>query len=143
MVIFELSPEDVLTFDVEDISDTMQSSIALSCSNTTDNSLVLYAVSSNPPFRYSITPDTGILLMSEPCVMSVTLSNSELGLVHFLSNRDIFDKKKGQKVLRFFAAGFAGMEDALCHWAAVAKCTTKPIFGQLFGSSNSKDEKFL
>jgi len=36
MVVFELSPEDVLTFDVEDISDTMQSSIALSCSDTTD-----------------------------------------------------------------------------------------------------------
>jgi hypothetical protein len=85
MVIFELSPEDVLTFDVEDISDAMQSSIALSCSNTTDNSLVLFAVSSNPPFRYSIIPDTGFLLTSEPCVMSVTLSNSELGLVRFLS----------------------------------------------------------
>jgi hypothetical protein len=85
MVVFELSPEDVLTFDVEDISDTMQSSIALSCSDITDNSLVLFAVSSNPPFRYSITPDTGFLLMSEPCVMSVTLSNSELGLVRFLS----------------------------------------------------------
>ena len=85
MVIFGLSPEDVLTFDVEDISDTMQSSIALSCSDTTDNSLVLFAVSSNPPFRYSITPDTGLLLTSEPCVMSVTLSNLELGLVCFLS----------------------------------------------------------
>jgi hypothetical protein len=84
MVVFEMSPEDVLTFDVED-SDTMQSSIALSCSNTTDNSLVLFAVSSNPPLRYSITPDTGFLLTSEPCVMSVTLSNSELGLVRFLS----------------------------------------------------------
>jgi hypothetical protein len=85
MVVFELSPEDVLTFDVEDISDTMQSSIALSCSSTTDNSLVLFAVSSNPPLRNSISPDTGCLLMSEPCVMSVILSNSELGLVRFLS----------------------------------------------------------
>jgi len=35
------------------------------------------------------------------------------------------------------------MEGALCHWAAVAKCTANPIFGQLFGSSNSKDEKLL
>jgi hypothetical protein len=85
MVVFKLSPEDVLTFDVEDISDTMQSSIALSCSDAADNSLVLFAVSSNPPFRYSITPDTGLLLTSEPCVMSVTLSNLELGLVRFLS----------------------------------------------------------
>jgi hypothetical protein len=85
MVVFELSPEDVLTFEVEDISDTMQSSIALSCRDTVDNSLVLFAVCSNPPFRYSITPDTGLLLMSEPCVMSVTLSNSQLGLVRFLS----------------------------------------------------------
>jgi hypothetical protein len=85
MVVFELSPEDVLTFDVEDISDTMQSSIALSCSSTTDNSLVLFSVSSNPPFRYSITPDTGFLLTSEPSVMSVTFSNLELGLVCFLS----------------------------------------------------------
>ena len=85
MVVFELSPEEVLTFEVEDISDTMQSSIALSCRDTVDNSLVLFAVSSNPPFRYSITPDIGFLLTSEPCVMSVTLSNSELGLFRFLS----------------------------------------------------------
>jgi hypothetical protein len=35
------------------------------------------------------------------------------------------------------------MEDSLCHWAAVAKCTTKPIFGKLFGSSNTKDGKYL
>jgi len=48
--------------------------------------------------------------------------------LHAIAYRDIFDKKKGQKILRFFAAGFAGMEDALCHWAAVAKSTTKPIF---------------
>jgi hypothetical protein len=32
---------------------------------------------------------------------------------------------------------------ALCHWAAVAKCTANPIFGQLFGLCNSKDEKLL
>jgi hypothetical protein len=63
--------------------------------------------------------------------------------LHAIAYRDIFDKKKGQKILRFFAAGFAGMEDALCHWAAVAKCTANPIFGQLFGSCNSKDEKLL
>jgi len=35
------------------------------------------------------------------------------------------------------------MEDALCHWAAVAKSTTKPILGQLFGSSKRKDDKYL
>ena len=35
------------------------------------------------------------------------------------------------------------MADALCHWAAVAKCSANPIFGQLFGSCNSKDEKVL
>jgi hypothetical protein len=57
--------------------------------------------------------------------------------LHAIAYCDIFDKKKGQK-LRFFATGFAGMEDALCHWAAVVKCTTKPMLGQLFGSSNSK-----
>jgi hypothetical protein len=33
------------------------------------------------------------------------------------------------------------MEDALCNWAVVAKSTNKPIFGQLFGSSNKKDKK--
>jgi len=48
--------------------------------------------------------------------------------LHAIAYRDIFDKKKSQKILRFFAAGFAGMEDALYHWAAVAKSTTKPIF---------------
>ncbi len=92
MVIFELSPEDVLTFDVEDISDAMQSSIALSCSSTTENSLVIFAVFSNPPLRYSIFPNTGFLVMNEPCVISVKLSNSELGLVRFLSTvpRDYF-----------------------------------------------------
>jgi hypothetical protein len=35
------------------------------------------------------------------------------------------------------------MEDALSRWAAVAKFTTKPMFGKLFGSSNTKDDKYL
>jgi hypothetical protein len=35
--------------------------------------------------RYSISPDTGFLLKSEPCVISVSLLNSELGLVRYLS----------------------------------------------------------
>jgi hypothetical protein len=63
--------------------------------------------------------------------------------LHAIAYHDIFDKKKGQKILRFFAAGFAGMEDALSRWAAVAKFTTKPMFGKLFGSSNTKDDKYL
>jgi hypothetical protein len=84
MVVFELSPEDVLSFDVEDISDAIQSSTALSCSSTTENSLVIFAVFPNPPLRYSNFPNTGFLLMNEPCVISVELSNSELGLVRYL-----------------------------------------------------------
>jgi hypothetical protein len=37
--------------------------------------------------------------------------------IHAIAYRDIFDKKKAQKVLCFFAAGFAGLEDAICDWA--------------------------
>jgi hypothetical protein len=37
----------------------------------------------NPPLRYSISPNTEFLLMKEPCVISVELSNLELGLVRF------------------------------------------------------------
>jgi hypothetical protein len=35
--------------------------------------------------------------------------------LHAIVYLDIIDKKKGQKILRFFATGFAGMEDALSH----------------------------
>jgi len=86
MVLIELSSDDVLTFDVEGISDSMQSSIAMSCSSsTTEDSLVVFEVTSNPPLQYSISPSTGFLLMNEASVISVELLNSELGLVHFLS----------------------------------------------------------
>jgi hypothetical protein len=85
MVVFKLSLENVHTFYVEGISDTIQSSIALSCSSTTENSLVIFAVFSNPPLSYSMSPNTGFLLMNEPCVISVELSNLELGLNCYLS----------------------------------------------------------
>jgi len=85
-VLIELSSDDVLTFDVEGISDSMQSSIAMSCSSsTTEDSLVVFEVTSNPPLQYSISPSTGFLLMNKASGISVELLNSELGLVHFLS----------------------------------------------------------
>jgi hypothetical protein len=49
MVVIKLSPNDVLTFDVEDISDSMQSSTAISCSSNFEDSLVLFEVILNPP----------------------------------------------------------------------------------------------
>jgi hypothetical protein len=45
--------------------------------------------------------------------------------------------------MHFFATGFPSMDSTLCHWAAVAKSTTKPIFSPLFGPSNVKDDKYL
>jgi hypothetical protein len=40
----ELSPNDVLIFVVEDMSDFMQSSTTISCSSTVDDDLVLFEV---------------------------------------------------------------------------------------------------
>jgi hypothetical protein len=66
MVVIELSPNDHLTFDVEDISDSMQSSNTISCRSTLEDSFVLIEVTLNPPLQYSISPSTGFLLMNKP-----------------------------------------------------------------------------
>jgi hypothetical protein len=47
--------------------------------------------------------------------------------LHAIAYHDILDKKKGQKILRFFAAGFASMEDALCHWQQLQNVTPIPF----------------
>jgi len=70
---------------VEDIPDSMQSSTAMSCSSTVEDSLVLFEVMPNSPLRYTISPRTGFLLTSKACIITVELSNSELGLVCFIS----------------------------------------------------------
>jgi hypothetical protein len=41
--------------------------------------------------------------------------------VQAIAYRDIFDKKKAQKILRFFTAGFSGIENAVCHWEIIGK----------------------
>ena len=91
--------------------------------------------------KWLIKDDENIL--REPEIRIVACETVGEKSLHAIAYCDIFDKKKGQKKLPFFATGFASMEDALCHWAAVANSTTKPIFGQLFGSSNTKDDKYL
>jgi hypothetical protein len=87
--------------------------------------------------RWSMKDDENIL--RGPEIRIAACGNVGEKTLHVIAYHDIFDKKKGQKNLRFFAAGFTSMENALCHWAAVAKSTTKPIFGPLFG----KDNKYL
>jgi len=62
--------------------------------------------------------------------------------LHAISYHNIFDKK-GPKILRFFVAGFISMDSALCHWVAVAKSTTKPMFAPLFRPCNIKDNIYL
>jgi hypothetical protein len=85
MVLIALSPNDVLTFDIEDISDAIQSTTAQSCSSTEDDSLSLFEVISNIPFRYTISPNTGMMQMNDACITTIELANSDLGLVLFLS----------------------------------------------------------
>jgi hypothetical protein len=65
MVVVELSPDDVLTFELEDISDAIQFSAVLSCNSTEDDSLLFYEVKSNWPFRYKMSPNTGIMQMTK------------------------------------------------------------------------------
>jgi hypothetical protein len=85
MVLIALSPNDVLTFDIEDISDAIQSRTAQSCSSTEDDSSSLFEVTSNMPFRYTISPNTGMMQMNDSCITTMELVNSDLGLVVFLS----------------------------------------------------------
>jgi hypothetical protein len=60
--------------------------------------------------------------------------------VQAIAYHDIFDKKKAQKILWFFAAGFAGIENALCHWAIVGKNNKIHSFPTIFTPYNGTDE---
>jgi hypothetical protein len=53
---------------------------------------------------------------------------------------DIFNKKKAQKILHFFAAGFAGIENALCHWAIIGKTNKGHSFTTIFTPYKGEDE---
>jgi hypothetical protein len=76
MVIIELSPDDVHTFDIEDMPQYMQPSTVLSCSNTDDDSVVPFEVTSKWPFWYTISPSTGFFLqMNQACLITEELAN--------------------------------------------------------------------
>jgi hypothetical protein len=63
--------------------------------------------------------------------------------IHTIAYRDIFDKKKAQKVLFFFAAGFAGLEDAICNWAVTGKANQKLKFQTIFSPYKGDDEHLI
>jgi hypothetical protein len=77
MVLIELSPNDVLVFDIEDISDAIQSTTAQSCSNTEDDSISLFEVASNWLFRCTISPNTGMMQMNHACITTMELAHSD------------------------------------------------------------------
>jgi hypothetical protein len=60
--------------------------------------------------------------------------------VQAIAYRDIFDKTKAQKKLHFFAAGFTGIENALCHWAIIGKTNKGHSFTTIFTPYKGEDE---
>jgi hypothetical protein len=60
--------------------------------------------------------------------------------VQAMAYHDIFNKKKAQKILNFFAADFAGIENALCHWAIIGKTNKGHSFTTIFIPYDGKDK---
>jgi hypothetical protein len=69
----KLSPDDVLTFYIEDMSNSVKSSTAISCSSAVDDSLIIFEVTMNWPYCQTISPSTGLLPMNKVCIITVEL----------------------------------------------------------------------
>ncbi len=74
MVLIELCPDDVITFEIEDMSHVVQSLTAISSSGTVDNALVIFEVTMNQP-EWSMCNHRG----------TWQVSRSEFGIFCFLS----------------------------------------------------------
>jgi hypothetical protein len=57
-----LSPESTVVFDIEAMTDVIQSSTSLSYNCDSTDSVLIYEVQSNRPSRYTISPSIGELL---------------------------------------------------------------------------------
>jgi hypothetical protein len=81
----ELSPYNVLVFYIEEISDVIQTSTALSYNALSEDSILIFEVQSYPPKRYYISPNVGVVHNNQTTILSVKLVSSDIGLVQFLS----------------------------------------------------------
>jgi hypothetical protein len=80
-----LSPESMLIFDIEAMTDVIQSSTSLLYNCDSTNSVIIYEAPSNCPSRYSISSSVGVLNNNQTCLIAVLLISYEMGLVQFLS----------------------------------------------------------
>jgi hypothetical protein len=62
-----LSPESTVVFDIEAMTDVIQSSTSLSYNCDSTDSVLIYEVQSNRPSRFTISPSIGVLLSNETC----------------------------------------------------------------------------
>jgi hypothetical protein len=57
----ELSPVNILVFEIEEMSDVIQTSTALSYNAASEDSVITFEVQSSPPKEYNISPNVGVV----------------------------------------------------------------------------------
>jgi hypothetical protein len=81
----ELSPDNILFFTIEEVSDILQTSTPLSYNAVSEDSVLICEVQSSPPKRYNISPYVGVVHKNQTTLITVELVSSDIGLVWFLS----------------------------------------------------------
>jgi hypothetical protein len=76
-----LSPDNVLVFDIEEISDVLKTSTTLSYNVVSDDSLLIFEVQLYPPKRYNISPNVGVVHNNQTSLLTVELVSSDIRLV--------------------------------------------------------------
>jgi hypothetical protein len=71
MSLIELSPDNVLVFDIEENSDVIQTSTTLSYNALSEDSLAIFEVQSYPPKRYNISPNVGVVHKNQTTILTV------------------------------------------------------------------------
>jgi hypothetical protein len=79
----ELSPDTILVFDIEEMSDVIHTSTVLSYAASED-SVLIFKVQSNRPNRYNISPKVGVVHNNQTSLITLELESSNRGLVKFL-----------------------------------------------------------
>jgi hypothetical protein len=85
MTAIEFSPDNILVFNIEAISDVVQSSTALSYIGAGEDSLIKFEVQSNHPTRHTISPNVVVVHNNQTSLITVELVSSDMGLVQFSS----------------------------------------------------------
>jgi hypothetical protein len=80
----ELSPVNILVFEIEEMSDVIQTSTALSYNATSEDSVITFEVQSSPPKEYNISPNVGVVHSNQTTLILSTVPGNNFLMDHIV-----------------------------------------------------------